>query len=390
VRVFIDARPAAFAQRTGVGTYTEALLRRLPMVDPQTTYVAWYLHARGLIGGASPLASVAEPNLERRASPIPARLFQRVASVGIPRMEWLVRFDVLFAPNFVPPPTRSSALVLTVHDLAFRKFPDSAPASTRAWLTGFERWLRRASAVIAVSEATKRDLQELFGIPAERVRVTHLGVDRDVFQPLGEDATRTVRARLGIDGSYLLALGGLEPRKNLPRLVGAWSFLPDDIRPTLVIAGAGVRWNPEGSDLLAASLARLSPRLRRRVVLLGYVRGDDKVALLSGASALACPSLYEGFGLAVLEAMACGTPVVASNVSSLPEVAGDAAVLVDPGDEDSIAAGIELVLRDEDLRRRLRDAGLARAIRFSWDDTARRTADVLHEVAEGRTISRRA
>ena len=387
MRVLIDARSAAIPERTGVGVYTAALLERLPVVDPHTTYLAWYLHARMLLGEPSPLRH--STGVSRRVLPLPARAFEPLLRRGIPRMEWMVRFDVLFAPNFVPLPTRARPVVLTVHDLGFRRFPDSAPASTRAWLEGFDASLRRAAAILAVSQATKRDLEELFDVGPDRIRVTPLGVDRRVFRRAGDEAVRAVTDRLGVDRPYLLSLGGLEPRKNLPRLVEAWQRLPDDVRPGLVIAGSNVGWSPEGRDLLARALARLPNPLRRRVVVPGYVHGSDRVALLSGAAALAYPSIYEGFGLPVLEAMATGTPVVTSTGSSLPEVAGEAAVLVDPLSSESIADGLERVLRDGALRDRLVQAGFVRAAAYSWDDTARSTAEVFREVAEGRQISRR-
>jgi glycosyltransferase involved in cell wall biosynthesis len=143
-----------------------------------------------------------------------------------------------------------------------------------------------------------------------------------------------------------------------------------------------VDWNPEGTDLLGQALQRLPTEVRGRVHRTGYVSEPDKVALLSGAEAFLYPSLYEGFGLPVLEAMACGTPVVTSDVSSLPEVGGDAAVLVDPADPEAIAAGIDRVLSDRDLRERLQSAGLERAGQLTWEETARRTAAVLRAVGE--------
>jgi glycosyltransferase involved in cell wall biosynthesis len=149
------------------------------------------------------------------------------------------------------------------------------------------------------------------------------------------------------------------------------------VRPTLVIAGPVAPWNPEGWDLVRPSLEELPPLVRDRVIVTGYVSEGDKVALLSGAEALVYPSRYEGFGLPVLEAMACATPVLTSNVSALPETAGDAALLVDPRDTEAIAAGMTRLLTDGALRERLRVAGVARAARFSWDETARLTAEVL-------------
>jgi glycosyltransferase involved in cell wall biosynthesis len=383
VRVAIDARAAAFGPRTGVGVYTWELLRRLPAADPDATFVAWHLQARRLLGEPRALAEVEAPNLIERATPIPARWFERLArSAGVPRLEWLARFDVLFAPNFVPPPTRTRRLVVTVHDLAFRRMPESAPASTRRWLAGFDDWLDRAARVVAVSEGTRRDLLELTRVEEERVRVIPLGVDTSVFRPLPAAETRAAAERLGVTGPYVLSLGAIEPRKNLPALVEAFGRLPDGDRPWLVITGGGVRWNPEGERVLEAAPVRLRPAARGRVLLTGFVPREDVVALLSGALALAYPSRYEGFGLPVLEAMACGTPVLTSDVSALAEVAGDAAVLVDPERVESIAEGLERVLRDDALRERLRAAGLERAAGFTWDRTARRTAEVLRETAE--------
>jgi glycosyltransferase involved in cell wall biosynthesis len=187
-----------------------------------------------------------------------------------------------------------------------------------------------------------------------------------------------VRRRFGIDGPYLLFVGGLEPRKNLPTLLRAFSALPNELRPALVLAGASVPWNPEGRIALADALERLPAHSGGRVILTGYVGDPDRAPLYTGAEALAFPSRYEGFGLPVLEAMACGTPVVTSNVSALPEIAGDDAVLVDPEDAGSIAEGLRRVLEDEGLRARFRVAGPVRAARFTWDASARRHVEVLH------------
>ena len=374
--VAVDARPAAFSQKTGVGYYTWNLLRLLPVVDPATDYVAWYLDARG------PRRRIVSygPRLRERRTRIPSRWFEMASERWeLPRLEWFLRFDVLLAPNFVPPPSRRGRLVVTVHDLAFRRFPQTAPHGTRRWLSRFERSLSRADTVIAVSEATRRDLEELYGIPPSRVTVVPLGVDMHVFRPAPGDEAARVRARFGIDGPYLLYLGGIEPRKNLPALLRAFSGLPTDLRPSLVVAGSGVAWNPEGPSLLQGALAALAKDVRSRVRLTGYVSEVDKVALLGGAEALVYPSLYEGFGLPVIEAMACGTPVLTSSVSALPEVAGDAALLVDPHDVGSIRDGIVRLLTDGPLRARLKEAGVERASGFSWERTARLTAEVLRE-----------
>ena len=382
MRVAIDARPAVSAGMTGVGVYTRELILRLPVVDPTTSYRAWYLNARRAFRpwrwSRRSLPNV--PNLSERWTPFPAQLFERLSlRYELPRLEWLTDFDVLFAPNFVPPPTRSRHLVLTVHDLAFRKFPETAPLATRRWLARLDRAVRQAAHVIVPSEATASDLMELYPVDRDRVTVIHHGVDRDRIRPSSEDEVERVRRHHGVRGRYVLFLGGLEPRKNLPRLVRAYSRVPGDA--ALVIAGASVSWNPEGREELERALSSLPAAARERVVLTGYLGMGDKVALLTGAEALVFPSLYEGFGFPLLEAMACGTPVLTSNTSSLPEVAGDAALLVDPLDEESIAHGVERLLEDAAFRRRLIDAGQRRVDRFTWDASARKHAEVLHRAA---------
>lgn len=385
MRLGVDARPAVFPQKTGIGYYTWHLLRLMPAIDPETTYVAWYLNARGLAGGRRGLLqNIAAPNLVERATPIPAGWFERLSErLDAPRMEWFARFDVLFAPNFVPPPTRKPRLVLTVHDLAFRRFPETAPHGTKRWLERLDRALGRATRVIAVSESTRNDLLDLCRVDPLRVVVVPLGVDRSLFRPPVQQEVAAVRSRYDLSRPYVMYLGGIEPRKNLPNLLTAFARLPDEV--LLVIAGSGVEWNPEGADLLGEAMAKLPEAVRARVRRTGYVAEPDKVALLGGAEVFVYPSLYEGFGLPVLEAMACGTPVVTSNVSSLPEVAGDAAVLVDPTDPASIAGGIDKVLTDVPFRGSLAAAGLERAERFTWEKTAASTAAVLHEAGGARS-----
>jgi len=381
MRVAIDARPATAPEKTGVGYYTSHLIRRLPVLDPQTEYVAWYLNAGGFVNGRRFFRDVAAPNLTERGTPIPARLFNRLtARLDLPRIEWFVRFDVLFGPNFVPAPTRARRQVVTVHDLGFRFYPDTAPQTVPWWLRGLERTLHVASRVIVPSEATGRDLVELYRVEAERIATVPLGVDADVFRPPGDDEVAGVRRRYRLDGPYLVFLG-LDRRKNLPALAEAVRRMPSSDRPTLVLVG-GRPWDPAGRDRVREALDGVPRGSLGRVVLTGYVADATKAALLGGADALVYPSLYEGFGLPVLEAMACGTPVIASNVAALPELVDGAGVLIDPSDPDELAERIGSVMADDDLRGRLRERGIERASGYGWDETARRTAAVLREAAD--------
>lgn len=382
MRALLDARPALDPVRTGVGHYAERLIRHLPLVDPEGRYVAWYLHARGLLRPRRFFADV--PGLEERASRIPARLYQPVAwRLGAPRVEWLAgRFDVLLATNFLPPPTgRMDRVVLVVHDLAFEVYPRTAPQIDERWRRRFARAVRRAGAIVVPSVSAKGDLVARYGVPEERVHAIPHGVDAEAFAAVPAEAVARVRERYGIRGRYVLFVGGLEPRKNLVALVRA--FAAARVDASLVIVGGRVRWFPAEEARVHAAVLRLPEAIRSRVVMTGYVGEADKRALIAGAEALAYPSLYEGFGFPVLEAMAAGTPVLTSNVSSLPEIAGEDAVLVDPKDEHQIAEGLRRVLEDGELRERLIGPGRARAAGFTWEVTARRTAEVLRAVALG-------
>jgi glycosyltransferase involved in cell wall biosynthesis len=382
VRIVIDARPAVDPRRTGVGMYAEALVRHLPRAMREDRFVAWYLDPRGIGTRPRRFAGWA-PNLMERATRMPSRVFGPVASrLGRPHIEWLVgESDLLVATNFLPPPTASRGVVLVVHDLAFETMPEMAPHHDERWRRSFERWLRRSAAVIVPSEATRDDLLTRHDVEPGRVSVVYHGTDADAFAPSSPAEVEAMRGRFDIGGPYVMFLGGLEPRKNLENLILAFSML-DVSDLSLVIAGGSVRWAPTYAERVDQTIAGLPSETRDRIVRVGYVEHAERRALISGAELLAYPSLAEGFGFPVLEAFAANVPVVTSNVSSLPEVAGDAAVLVDPTDATAIAAGIREVLADADLRNVLRAAGTARLTSFTWQRCARETAAVLRRAAQ--------
>ncbi len=261
--------------------------------------------------------------------------------------------------------------IITIHDCAFCDCPEGFTRSFAAWYRCLvPRLARRAQLILTVSAFSRQRICELFRIPEEKIVVTPNGV-AESFRPLSQDQLAQARQRLHLTGPYVLCAGSLEPRKNLKRLLAAWQRLgPVKNGLTLLLVGA--------SSHVFKSAGLGSPPSDVR--LTGFATDDDLQALFTGAEAFVFPSLYEGFGLPVLEAMACGAPVVCSSTTSLPEVAGDAAVLVDPLNVDSIAAGLTQILEDHDLRVALRERGLARAKQFSWDDTANRTWDAFQSV----------
>jgi glycosyltransferase involved in cell wall biosynthesis len=382
VRVTIDARPAVDPRRTGIGMYTHALLRHLPAAMPDDRFLAWYLDVRQIGRPARRFAGWA-PNLREHASHIPSRLFGPVSSrLGVPRIEWLARAsDLVIATNYLPPPTSSRGVVLVVHDLAFEAMPETAPHHDRRWRRTFARRLRDAAAVIVPSEATRNELLAQHAVETIRVHVVAHGTDAEAFTPASVAEVEAMRARRKIDGPYVAFLGGLEPRKNLERLVEAFGMLEDrDV--SLVIAGGAVRWAPRYAEQVGRAIETLPPERRARVRQLGYVDDADRRALLSGAEVLAYPSLAEGFGFPVLEGFAANVPVLTSSTSSLPEVAGGAAMLVDPTDPAAIASGLAELLEDQDLRNVLRASGTARVAGFTWQRCARETAAVLRLAAQ--------
>lgn len=383
MRVLIDARSAVHPRRTGVGHYADQITRHLPVVAPEDEFTAWYVHLRALYRPRRFFAEEDAPNLTEHAMRFPARIHQPLSlKYRLPRIEWTSRFDVLFATNYFPPPTNRRQVATVVHDLGFERFPETAPHVDEGWRALLKRAIDRSARLIVPSTATAVDLRKFHGVDERRISVIPHGVNADQIRAVPQGAGQAVRRRFGIDGRFVLFVGGLEPRKNLERLVRAFADVGSDAK--LVLAGGPVPWYPETPPRLRALIEALPPATRARVVMTGYLALPEKRALLSEAAVVAYPSLYEGFGFPVLEGMAARVPVLTANVSSLPEVAGEAAYLVDPNDEHAIAAGLRALLDDEDLRDRLIGAGLARAALFTWHETARRTMAVLREAAAGR------
>lgn len=309
------------------------------------------------------------PPVEVFELPLPrALLYRSWHRIRRPRVQLATgRVDVIHATSAATPP-KSAPLVITVHDLAWLKEPSHfTPRGLDFFRRGLDVALRDADLVLCSSRATARDAEEA-GWRPERLRVVPLGTDAVPARPA---QVASVRNEYGLPDDYILWTGTIEPRKNLPRLLEAYRSL--DTRLHLVVCGPR-GWN-EDLDALVGPV-------RERVHLLGFVPGADLPGLYAGARIFCWPSLREGFGLPVLEAMAQGTPVVTSRGTSTEEVAGDAAVLVDPTDPAAIAAGIETILGDESFESKLAAAGSARAREYTWERTARLVADAYEEVSE--------
>lgn len=362
----IDASRAAPQERTGTENYSLNLIRHLLALESGHRYRLYF--NRPPTAELFPMAA----DLELRVMPFP-RLWTHL------RLSWeMVRQppDMLFVPAHVLPLVHPRASVVTVHDLGYLYYPRAHRPLDRLYLDLSTRYnARNASRVIAVSQTTRDDLVRHYGIEPDKIAVVYSGCD-EAMRPVKDEATiERAKARYGIQGDYILYMGTLQPRKNLRRLLEAYAILKKQANraetPCLVIAGRR-GWL---YDQIFQQVERLG--LEAEVIFPGYVPQDDLPALLGGAHLFAFPSLYEGFGLPVLEAMACGTPVLCSNVSSLPEVAGNAALLINPLDVESMAEAMNRLLQDEGLRAQLVERGLRQVRRFSWDRCACETLAVL-------------
>lgn len=286
--------------------------------------------------------------------------------------------DLLHGLAFAAPIACACPAVVTVHDLSFYRYPQAFRRFNRAYLGWITRVsVRRAARVIAVSESTRQDVIAFCGVPAERVVVVPNGVTEE-FGPADARAIAAFRRRRGLPARFILFLGTLEPRKNIARLLEAYAQMirrrAASDTPMLIIAGAKGWFY----DAIFARVEQLA--LTERVIFPGFVPADELPWWYRAAELFVYPSLFEGFGLPVLEAMACGTPCITSNVSSLPEVAGDAALLVAPEDGVALADAMARVLDEPALAAQMRAAGPTQAARFPWTRTARETASVYRAV----------
>jgi len=355
----------------GVGSYVRNLARRLAALDRENQYTLYVspenaVHFEGL-----------GPNVRLVQGPAgrPRRALWEQAELPLDLVRRQV--DLFHGPGFVVPLFGACPRIVTLHDMTFSLFPREHTFARRHYFNVMVPLSARAAdIIIAISESTRTDLVRLLGVKPEKVRVIHLAAGEE-FRP-GRDPDRLlqVRRKYGIERRMILYLGMIEPRKNLQRLVGAFARLKDLREECCLVLAGSLGWG--GNDLLRAVEAH---GLKEEVILPGYLDDADLPALYSAAEVFVYPSLYEGFGIPVLEAMACGTPVITSKVSSMPEIAGDAAVLVDPLSVDDLAGALSRVLLNKNQQQQMSERGLQRSRQFTWERTARETLRAYRELA---------
>ena len=349
MRIAIDASRTTVARVTGTERYALELIRALTALGSDHTFTLYFRDTppHGLFPSL--------PNVESRVIPF-RRAWTHVRFALALAQD---RPDIVWVPAHTLPLVFPGRAAVTVHDLGYRVFPQAHPARQRRyldWATAHSA--HRATVVFADSQATAHDLEQFYGTPDRKIQVVYPGVDIPAIGDIPQ-----MRSRLGLPERYFLFLGTLQPRKNIQRLVRAyaqWKVRHPEDDAALVLAGArGWMFDPAWVEGVPG------------IIQTGYVDDADRGALYAGALALLFPSLYEGFGFPAIEAMGCGTPVLASNTSSLPELVSDAGVLVDPLDEDAIANGIARLASDGALRADLAEKGRMQASQFTWESAAR-------------------
>jgi glycosyltransferase involved in cell wall biosynthesis len=378
MRIGIDARHLTYRYPSGVGYYTIELIRHLAALLPEEDHLVL------LVSGGSDVQKYFphfdDPKIEIASIRMPNRLlYAHLLRPFGPTLESFLPHppDLWLFPNLNIVRTNLPYL-LTVHDVSFKWFPQFFTAKDRLWnkLTRFNQRLHEASGLLAVSEATKHDLVSRLHIDEARIRVTLPGV-RSIFSPKAEPSDDQFVRRYGVRAPYILSLCTQEPRKNIPSIIEGYGLFRDDFTggaPHLVIAG-GRGWKMRSIEQALGASSYAS-----NIHTIGYVEDMHKPALYRGASCFVFPSYYEGFGLPILEAMASGTQVITSFTSSLPEVAGDAAIYVDPFNVQDIADALALHHDVAQCPATL-DVGLSRSASFSWNKTAQKTYEELCRIS---------
>ncbi|AKM84808.1 MAG: group 1 glycosyl transferase [candidate division Kazan bacterium GW2011_GWA1_50_15] len=391
MRIGVDIRGLLTGKISGVEQYTLQLLRHLLAIDTRNTYVLFYVSYKDI-----------DQRLDKLLAEQP---YLRAANVEVKKLRW-VNFPILLHAVFKPldwpkadvvcgglnvmwmpspmllPLSRRCAKVTTFHDLIFYIYPQFYPLSSRIWQwqMNYPYEARTSDRVIAVSESTKQDLVRLLHVPEGKIVRVYEGVGEEYFVPPTPQQVTLVQEKFQVPARYFYYVGSVEPRKNLQLIVRAMHELQQRYSDTINLVVSGSKsWLSSDLYQLVQDLG-----LQTRIVFTGQVSEAEKIALLASATALVFPSFYEGFGLMVLEAFASGCPVITSDVSALPEVAGDAALTIAPTDVAGLAEHMRTIINDPILRQRLIERGRLRARQFNWTDAAHQTLAVIEQAAHAK------
>lgn len=385
LKIAFYGHPLLNNNKTGIGYCEDGLLRGLLTLHPQQEYLVDIFTSGEKEKKRQSIRDYGETVKISECGWISERVFKLLSLVVELPYIWFFREkrDITHFCNYVVPLGVRGKKVVTVHDLAFREFPETVRGRTMVMLKrNLKRSLRRADAIVTVSEFTKKELMKYYDIASEKIAVVPNGVDTAQYHlNYSSEQIQGAKKKYSIEGSYFLYLGTLEPRKNLRGLLLAYKKFYEERKdtgkeiPKLVLAG-GKGWMYDEIFQTAEEIS-----LKDHVIFTGYVDDQDKAPLMCGASVFCFPSLYEGFGMPPLESMACGTPVLTSNNSSLKEVTEDAAIQVDPYDLDQMAQKMAELCDNNDLGQQLRERGIKQAEKYSWSNAVEKLWEVYQRVA---------
>lgn len=379
MNISFDAVPIINGKMTGVGWCEVGQTMAMARLHPEDNFYYSFFSRKDDHIKLEKLAPFSE-NIGANIAHFSGLLY-RTASVILPiPHKWFFKqkSDITHFFNYIAPPGVDGKTVITVHDMVYRTYPETVRGRTKKILDmGLASSMKRADMIVTVSEFSKSEIIRYFPQHEAKIRVVPCGVDLDRFKPCQQpERIPEVKKKLGIEGEYFLYVGTIEPRKNLERLINAYNIFcqREKDAPKLVLAG-GKGWLYDGIFQRVTDL-----KLEEKVLFTQYIPDEDMNPLMCGALAFVFPSIYEGFGIPPLEAMACGVPVLASNAASLPEVTGDCAVTCDPYSAEEIAEGLHRLYSDSELRTDLSRRGLERAKTLTWDSSAEKLYSVYKEL----------
>lgn len=380
MKIGVDAQ-CLIGKRTGVGNYTAHMMDALQGIDTNNYY---YLALfQFFTKKFRPPLELQNKNFSYNIiRMLPGRVFSKLLKLNLlPPLDLFLGKKVYLFPNFVSWPLLSSKSVVIIYDLSYVLHGQYSQEANRKFLTRFvPKSIKRASAIITISQNSKKEITRYYRVDPEKITVANPAIDHEFFRPRKSKKIAEVRKKYNLPGKYILYVGTLEPRKNITGIVEAYNLLPKNIKNEYaLVLGGGKGWKDTEIGTKIENLRSSGERIHAT----GYLNQGDLPALYSGASLFVFPSFYEGWGMPPLEAMACGVPVITANNSSLPEVVGNAAILVDATDTGALAQSMQKVLTDPVLAKRMVIMGLKQAKMFSWEKSASKILEVLERVDRG-------
>lgn len=378
MKIGIDITPLTWGNKTGIGWYAYHLIKNIKNVDKKNLYILYGCFIKQYKKILKIKSDFKSENFYVSVKFFPNRIYNYAVQTILPIELFHGKFDIIHTLHPFSPVSMLGKQIITIHDLTPLINPEwFVPLHSEKFRFIISKAVKRTDLIIADSNSTKKDIVKFFNINAEKIEVIYLAAD-EIYKPIQEkEFIEKTKKKYGIDKKYILFVGTIEPRKNLVRLLSVFKQIKHHIKDYQLVICGQPGWK---TKTFFSKLNSFPEEVKKDIILTGYVPREEQLLLYNGCELFIYPSLYEGFGLPVLEAMSCGVPVITSNISSLPEVGGDAVILVNPEDEDEIGNAIIKVLEDKNLRELLIRKGIERSKLFNWRKTAEETLKIYKKV----------